>query len=489
MSTTLSVENPTTSVDAIEISDIGTHANQRTASTIDFGSDIDNNLENAKPESKRRKPGQLKMLDDLYGPFKIGPYTVTRRGLDALGATIAGQPLTGHNTNFRTPRRSFLNALQLSYSEIEKRMKASTFGDDYLLPSLLFEMSTVRPLSAPPLLREEAVAPLDEGGYRKKMTQLLSSAQRLDLRLGYSSKKSNPSWLAIKSYSTVGASVGIQSFGILMGIRGVYDAVKKDDTDEIIFNSIGIGTELGSIAVDITITKMGQRMIEAANGAMKDFVKTSAGIKLSRSGGLIGGALTLPFDIYSAVREFSAASNKTGKEAMDHFVSGGLNIASAAMTVILGAAALAGFSLAGPVGLAAGAIMAIGSQIYGAVRMVDDIDDYIELTLEERWRTGWFSFVFFLDIDQNIKNRYALARARIETAKQLQASARKILDETHKDSAEAVVHGRYEDRLNKRRERVTHWSGLETTPIVYVPEVVALDDTLDARDGVTADTP
>ncbi|WP_339466486.1 calcium-binding protein [Pseudomonas sp. EA_65y_Pfl2_P74] len=488
MSTPIPVEKTYPQDDAIAVFDMGIHANERTASTMDFEADIDNDGNNTAPENSRRKPGQLKMLDDLFGPFKIGPYTITRRGLDALGATIDGQPLTGHNTQFRTPPRSFVNSLQLSYPEIEKRMKISTFGGDYLLPSLLFEMANLRPPTAPPVIREEAGVKVEEGGYHKKMSRLLNSAQNLDLRVAYSKKKSSPSWIIIKNHSTVGASVGIQAFGIFMGIRGIYDAVQKNEKDEIIFNSVGVGVEVGSIVTDIALTKAGQRMLEAGNGAMKDFVKTRSGIRLSRSGGLAGGALTLPFDIYSAVKEFNAASNKTGKEAMDHYVSGGLNVASAAMTVILGAAAMAGFSAAGPVGLACGLFMAIGSQIYGAVRVVDEIDDYIELTAEERLRTGWFSFVPLMEIDQDIKNRYELAKAKIETAKRLHTAARNMLDQTHKDTTEAIVHGNYEDRLKKRRVQARKW-GLDIMPIVYVPEVVGLADTIDARNGVTAQTP
>lgn len=489
MSKATTVVNTYAQNDTVEVLDIGMHTNERTADTIDFeatGTDV---TENTSASTGQRKPGQLKALDDLFGPFKIGSYTVTRRALDALGATIDGQPLTGHNTQFRRPSRSFVNALQLSYPAIEKRMKISTFGDDYLLPSFLFELANLRPATAPPVIREDIAASVDDSGYAKKMARLLSSAQTLDLHLSYSAKRKNPSWLIIKNHSMIGASVGIQAFGIFMGIRGIHDAVKRNDKDEIIFNSVGIGTEVASIVTDVAVTKVGQRMIEAGNGALTDFTKTRAGIRLGRSGGLIGGALTLPFDIYSAVREFNAASNKTGKEAMDHYVSAGLNIASAAMTVILGSAAMAGFSFAGPVGLAAGALMAIGSQIYGAVRMVDEIDDYIELTVEERWRTGWFSFVPLMDIDQDIKNRYELAKAKIETAKRMQATAKQILDETQRDTIEAVVFGSYEDRLKKRRERVKHWWGVETMPIAYVPEVVGLDDTIDARDGVTAETP
>jgi hypothetical protein len=475
--------------DTFEVLDIGVQTNERTAETIDFEATGADDAGKTPASTGQRKPGQLKMLDELFGPFKIGSYTVTRRALDAMGATIDGQPLTGHNTQFRRPSRSFVNALQLSYAAIEQRMKVSTFGDDYLLPSFLFELASLRPSTALPVISEDIGTSVEDGGYAKKMARLLKSAQTLDLHLVYSSKRSNPDWLIIKNHSMIGASVGIQAFGIFMGIRGIYDAVKNNDQDEIIFNGIGIGTEVASIITDVAVTKVGQRMIEAGSGALSDFTKTRAGIRLGRSGGLIGGALTLPFDIYSAVREFNAASNKTGKEAMDHYVSGGLNIASAAMTVILGSAAMAGFSFAGPVGLAAGALMAIGSQVYGAVRMVDEIDDYIELTVEERWRTGWFSFLPLKDIDQDIKNRYELAKAKIETAKRMQASASQILNETQKDTIEAVVHGRYEDRLTKRRKRVKHWWGVETMPIDYVPEVVGLDDTIDARDGVTAQTP
>lgn len=489
MSTPFVANNTYADDDTMVVSYIGTQPVERTATTIDFEAIEDDKSGKTSTSSGQRKPGQLKMLDDLYGPLKIGSYTVTRRALDALGATIDGQPLTGHNTQFRIPRRSFTNSLQLSYAEIEKRMKVSTFGDDYLLPSFLFELANLRPATAPPVLREEIGTSVEDSGYAKKMTRLLRSAQTLDIRLTYSTKRKNPSWLIVKNNSMVGASVGIQAFGIFMGIRGIHDAVKKDDKTEILFNSLALGSEGVSIVTDVAITKCGQNMIEKAGGAMKDFTKTRTGLRLSRSGGLIGGAITLPFDIIGAVKEFNAASNTTGKEAMDHYVSFGLNIASAAMTVILGSAAMAGFSFAGPVGLAAGAMMALGSQVYGAVRMVDEIDDYIELTVEERWRTGWFSFVPFMDIDQDIKNRYELAKAKIETARQLQINAKKLLEDTRKGTPEAIVHGSYEHRMKKTRQHVKHWWGLQSMPIVHVPEVVGLDDTIDARDGVTAQTP
>ena len=124
MSEPKSVKNTYAQYDTIKALDDGMPAVERTAETIDFEATSVDESDKTSASTGKRKPGQLWVLDDLFGPLRIGPYTVTRRALDALGATIDGQPLTGHNTHFRTPSRSFINALQLSYPAIEKRMKA-----------------------------------------------------------------------------------------------------------------------------------------------------------------------------------------------------------------------------------------------------------------------------------------------------------------------------------------------------------------------------
>ena len=101
----------------------------------------------------------------------------------------------------------------------------------------------------------------------------------------------------------------------------------------------------------------------------------------------------MPFDINDAVTSFNAAAVTSGKEAQDHYVSGGLSVAGAAISLALGMAAVAGFgSVAGPLGLAAAGLLIATSLIYQAARVVDDIDDYIELTFHERLRSGWFAF-------------------------------------------------------------------------------------------------
>lgn len=472
-------------IDPIVITDMRIEKNEKNASTID----IKNSPDNSPDLQPKHNVEQLRINDSVFGPLQFGDVSITRVALDALGATVDNQPLNGKNTFFRTPKRSFTDALQFSAVNIEQHIKSATGNDSYLLPTLLFEMASRRPLTAPGMIKESLDSDTDPGNYRNKLAKLLSSAQKLDLSHAHL-PKNNRRWVELtKSYSTLGSSVGIQGFGIFMGLRGVVDAIKANNKAEVAINSVGIASEVGSIAVDITVSKIATEMLTAGQIAFKDFAKTRFALRLGRSGGLIGGALTLPFDVFTAIRSFRAADNTTGKEAMDHYVSAGLSITSAAMTVILGTAAMAGFSFAGPVGLAAGAILAIGSQVYGAVRVVDDIDDYIELTLDERWRTGWFSFCM-MDTDQDIQDRYNVAKTRLQHSAQLRDMARKLLEGPLKDTTEAIIHGGFEVFLQPTLVWTRNWwTKQDSWKTVNVPKIRGTDDIIDARDGVTKDTP
>ena len=469
--------------DSVVIADMGLHANERTPSTLAFESAIA-----AAPHTKnRRKTQQLSMADDLFGPLYFGSVSITRVSLLALGATTGGRPLNGRNTFFRTSPRSFTNSLQFDPSKVEARMKSTTVTQGYLLSSLLFEIASRRPLDAPPLLGKPRAG--DHGENQSKLAKLLGAAQKLNVQQA-SLSKSTPHWVSrVKSHSMLGSSIGIQAFGIFMGLRGVVDAIKHDDTPEVVINSVGIASEVGSIVVDMAVTKVAMQMINAGQFAYKDFAKTRFAVRLGRSSGLISGALTLPFDVYTAIRSFNAADGATGKAALDHYVNAGLSLTSAAMTLILGAAAMAGFSSAGPVGLAAGAILAIGSQIYGAVRLVDDIDDYIELTTHERWRTGWFSFCL-MSPDADVEDRYTVAKTRVEHSTQLKKTAEALLNGDLKDTTQAIVYGAFEVRLKPTRKWTRNWwTKQDSWQSVNLPRVVGKDDALDARAGVTDATP
>lgn len=80
---------------AVDITDIDLLANEHTPSTINFAKG------DPLPDSTMRNPekSQLDVVDELFGPYKIGNFLVTRSALDALGATIGGEPLNGQKTN------------------------------------------------------------------------------------------------------------------------------------------------------------------------------------------------------------------------------------------------------------------------------------------------------------------------------------------------------------------------------------------------------
>jgi Ca2+-binding RTX toxin-like protein len=471
--------------DAVELTDMEPRANKRTTSTIDMdGSDVtDDN------PSTRLKTSQLKAADALFGPFQIGPVSVTRTALNALGATLNGQPLNGQNTFFRTPKPAFINGLQFSAQHVEQYLKTFGSADDYLLPTLLFEIASRRPLTFAPMMRESPAAQAAPHGYSAKLQQLLGSAQKLDLGNAQLPPKT-PRWVdRVKSSSMASVGVGLQAFGIFSGLRGLQDALRNKNAYETVFNGASIATEVGSIGVEVAVTKKATQMIKAGQHAYKDFAKTRFAVRLGRAGGLIAGALTLPFDIISAVNAFNAAASATDKEAVDHYVAAGLSLTSAAMTVILGTAALAGFSFAGPVGIVAGLILIAGSQIWAAIRAVDEIDDYIELTTLERLRTGWFA-VWGISPDKHIVDRHAIAKASAEHSKMLLAAARKLLDGPLKDTTEVIVNGHVNVGLRQVPVRTySWWTGNETIEHHDRPAFNDGDDNIDARNGVNLDTP
>lgn len=469
----------------VDIADMQLVANERQPSTIDYDDD------NSRPPSPalKNKRTQLKTVDQVFGPLQMGGYSITRRALDTLGATVDGEPLHGKNTFFRTPGKRFINALQFDPVAIEARMNTTTGADDYLLPALLFELASRRPLTAPPLLNERLDTHTDPGAYQTKLKQLLNSAQKLNIRHAHIAE-TLPNWVKRSTSRTMASTgIGLQAFGIYSGLRGLQDAIRDKDSYGIVFNSSAFTADVTSIAVDFAVASKATQMLKASESAYKGFAKTSFALKLGRGGGLIGGALTLPFDIISAVDGFKAAAKTTGKESINHYVNAGLSVTSAAMTVLLGAAALAGFSSAGPIGLVAGLLLVAGSRVWAAINVVDDIDDYITLTTEERLRTGWFAF-WGISPDESIENRHLIAKSTARHSQQLQTAARKLLDETFKDRTEAIVNGSFQVDIQPIQVTTYEWTPENPKyKTIKHPRISDNNDNIDARAGVTKDTP
>jgi hypothetical protein len=168
---------------------------------------------------------------------------------------------------------------------------------------------------------------------------------------------------------------------------------------------------------------------------------------------------------------------------VDHYVSAGMSMASAALTLILGTAALAGFAHAGPVGIAAAAILIVGSQIYSAVRQVDEIDDYIELSADERLVTGFLAFIG-QSPPQGVADRYSIALAESQHSKMLTSRARRWLDGQMKNSIEAIVNGKVDVSL--KTVQVVWFEPDDTmgSKEIKEPRIEDGNDTIDARHGI-----
>ncbi len=468
---------------AVVVTDLGFDANDHSVETLDFKAGNETLI---GPEHKRRQ-AQLEVVDKLYGPLRIGSVTVTRLALDALGVTTNGQPLNGDNTFFRTPNRFFLNTLRFNPVDIETRIKLIDNANDYRLPTLLFEIASERSSIAPPLLNDPPETQPESAHYRTTLEKLLNSAQKLNTA---SLAEKTFKWVnRSKSNILIPTGFGLQAFGIYSGLRGLQDAIRNKNGYQAVFNGASVSAEVASIGVEAALTRQATHMLKAGQSSLGSFAKTSFALRLGRGSGLIASVLTLPFDIVAAIDAFKAAANATGNEATDHYVNAALSITSAAMSVMIGAAALAGFYFRRPRGPCRGIDPRGWITSLGAIREVDEIDNYIELTVHERLRTGWFAF-WTISPDEAIQERYTIAKATAEHTKQLRANAMKLLQGTLKNSTEAIVNGKFSVEL----EQVTYntwnwWTGERYQATRVRPRITDSDDFIDARDGVTADTP
>ncbi|MDL5597568.1 TcdA/TcdB pore-forming domain-containing protein [Bacillus subtilis] len=428
-----------------------------------------------------QKPG-LADLDTLFGPLRIGEFSVSRQTLQALGGRIDGETLSATNTYFSEPDQAFIDALEFDTAQIEQRMRSVPSPENAQISPLLYEIVTQRSPDAPPLMREKSTGEFAEA--MSKINNLLNATQRLDIRRD-PLPEHLPDWVdKTKSRGMAGMGVGMQAYGLYSAYIGAIDALKKGDTAEALINVGGGLAEITSLGVEYTLGKTGEHMIRQGSMAFEQFGKTSMGKWLCRGAGLIASVLTLPFDIYTAIKSFNDAAKAQGKEAQDLYVTGGLSVFSGALSLALGCAALAGFQAAGPVGIAAAAIMIVGAKIYGAVRAVDDIDDYIELTVNERWRAGWFAFTG-QDQDRALMDRYLIAKTTADYAKALKTRSLAWLDNEFKESVDAIVNGRFEVRLQPTRIYYYEWNqGDSPYKTENLPVIVDTDDVYDARGGL-----
>jgi hypothetical protein len=430
----------------------------------------------------------LESLDNHFGPLHIGEVTTTRVELQAFGATVHGQPISPANAGMQKVDQVFLDGLNFDAKKAHARLKAIDTADIDGPGLLFFEISSQRSFSAGKLF--VGTAGLEAGSLMERLNRLCHAAQKLDIQK-VDTFENSPGWVNRgKSYLMSGAGVGMQAFGLYSGYRAMLDAIKNGETREAWIQGGSIAAELGSLILEQGFSKGGQAMLTQSGNVFRYFPRTSFGKYLSRGAGMFASIITLPFDINDAVTSFNAAAATSGKEAQDHYVSGGLSVAGAAISLALGVAALAGFgSVAGPVGLAAAGLLIVTSLIYQAARVVDDIDDYIELTFHERLRSGWFAFTR-QELDKDVMDRFKLSKGYRDHKEQLELSARQMLDGAYKNSLEHVVNGAFRVELKPVEIWRYQWdesAGEQPFKVDSYAAVVEGDDVIDAGKGLPAD--
>ena len=484
MSKLIAPSNETAIRQAPEITDISASANPHAFPPVQ---------REALPEAAPLPPDgasrhSLKSLDRRHGPLRIGEVLVSRVELKALGAIVNGEPISAVNSQLKTPDQAFLDGLNFNAAKVEARLKSSEIADSGVVATLFFELACKRSVDASPMF--VSAEPLAPGSAMERLNKLGNAAQKLDIHR-VESFENAPGWVSkSKSYLTSGAGVGLQAYGIYSGYMGMIDAIKKGETLEAVYQGGSIAAEFASLILEQGLAKGGEALLHSSAVVFKRFPLTSAGKYLKRGSGLLASVITLPFDVIDAVKSLNAAAASQGKEAQDHYVSAGFSIAGASITVILGVAALAGYaSVAGPLGLAAAALLISGIMIYQAARVVDDIDDYIELTAHERLRSGWFAFTG-QELDKEVMDRFKISKAYSDSSRQLEASSKALLDGAYKNFVEHIVNGSFSVELKP----VKHWryqwnesAGEQAFKIESETVIKGGDDVIDARDGLPAD--
>lgn len=430
----------------------------------------------------------LASLDKHFGPLRIGEVMTSRVELQALGATVHGQPLSPANAGMQSADQAFLDGLNFDADKVHARLRSADIADSGAPAMLFFEICCKRSPDAGELFVRTGA--IETGSSFERLNRLSQSAQKLDIQR-VDAFENSPGWVSrSKSYLLSGAGVGMQAFGIYSGYMAMIDAIKHGETGEAWLQGGSIAAEFGSLILEQGFSKGGQAMIRNGGMIFRFFPRTSVGKFLSRGAGMFASILTLPFDINDAVKSFNAAAVTSGKEAQDHYVSAGLSVAGAGISLALGVAALAGFgSVAGPLGLAAAALLIAGSVIYQAARVVDDIDDYIELTFHERLRSGWFAFTR-QEMDKDVMDRYKLSKGYRDHEGQLQLSARQMLEGAYKHSIEHVVNGAFRVELKSLELWRYQWdeqAGEQPFKLDTHAAVVDGDDVVDASQGLPAD--
>ncbi|MBS0054812.1 C80 family cysteine peptidase [Yersinia sp. Marseille-Q3913] len=246
---------------------------------------------------------------------------------------------------------------------------------------------------------------------------------------------------------------GAQSIGILTLFISTTTMAKRllalDITDEeraeitrqlaISWSSIGVdfGTDLMQPTFDKLQGYFNKKLLSVTHsgGGRAGFHVAAKSAKFAGSGLNIAAA---GFEIYEAIDNFIKAERETDRDLKtDHIVNGTLSTIGAAVSTATAIALVMGASIAGPIGIALGAVIMLGGMIYNAVRQVEYIKREIDLNGWEEFKTG-IRLAFGAEPGEDIKQRLAE-----KNKEKLSAYITQQINDTYEQRIKPMGYNRY----------------------------------------------
>lgn len=384
---------------------------------------------------------RLQALDDSRPPIRIGELDISRVELYKLGAHINGKPIESQPAG-DPDGKQLASTMKIDFA----RFKAATNSSDPLVSlkatHVLFEIASHRDPTAGPLMPSTEVH--KGADIVDKQMQQLHKVQAQIQELVRTKQPMPENFFDAggvdKFGKTRAAGLGFQAFSTFQGLRSAIESFQKGDVAQGSISLGAVASQYAGDAIGASLNKLGQHVIQRAAPSIMGFKATSVGQLIGKVGTGAGVAISVPFDIYSAVDSFKKASKSSGTEAQDHYVNGAFSVANGATSVTLGAAFMMGSASAGPIGLAVAASLMMSQMIYNSVRTVEDIDKATPLTGGQKVITGVRAFLG-MGPGFDVLKPYLEKKYANENDEQQQARYKAFLSGEGKTSFERVVYG------------------------------------------------
>jgi len=245
--------------------------------------------------------------------------------------------------------------------------------------------------------QDRAFGPLAIGELRVTRQELMAQGATLGGRaIGVDSDWSRLGairWTKLPITAVSGS--GLRAYGVYHSLSAMLSDFRQGRSGDALRNLGEMLSEFAGEALERGSARLGGFLQQALRRASSPLARIGHGIGrwLARGAGMLGNLLTLPFDLYTAITSFQDSASRNGLERQDLLFAGSMATLGATVGLGLALAAAAGAgAVAGPLGLAFGAVMIATAQIYSAVRQVQEVERWVSLSAAQKLALGWRYF-------------------------------------------------------------------------------------------------